>query len=67
MNLSLNLFDWFLIIVLAWSTISAFVRGLILELFSLGGLIAGILLASWNYPNVAPLFHRFISTPSTAN
>ena len=49
----MNLFDWFLITILAYSTIMAFLRGIILELFSLGGLIAGILLASWNYTHVA--------------
>ena len=37
----MNLFDCFLIAVLAYSTIMAFLRGIILELFSLGGLIAG--------------------------
>jgi membrane protein required for colicin V production len=63
----MNLFDWFLIIVLALSTISAFVRGLLLELFSLGGLIAGILLASWNYHNFASLLSRLITNPAGAN
>ena len=63
----MNLFDWFLIIVLALSTISAFVRGLLLELFSLGGLIVGILLASWNYHNFAPLLSRLITNPAAAN
>jgi len=67
MNLSsLSLFDWFLIAILAWSMIVAFVRGIILELFSLGGLIAGILLASWNYHHVALLLSRLITTPATA-
>jgi membrane protein required for colicin V production len=64
---ALNAFDWLLIAILAYSTISAFMRGILLELFSLGGLIAGILLASWNYPSVAPLLSRIISNPSTAN
>ncbi len=63
----MNLFDWFLVAVLGYSTILAFVRGLLLELFSLGGLIAGILLASWNYHSAAPLLSRLITTPATAN
>jgi membrane protein required for colicin V production len=63
----MNLFDWFLIAVLAYSTIAAFVRGFLLELFSLGGLVAGILLASWNYRSVSPLLSRIITTSSTAN
>jgi membrane protein required for colicin V production len=63
----MNLFDWFLIVVLACSTILAFARGLLLELFSLGGLIAGILLASWNYHSFAPLLSRIITNPSIAD
>ena len=62
----MNLFDWFLIAMLAFSTIMAFLRGIILELFSLGGLIAGILLASWNYKHIAILVERLITTPATA-
>jgi membrane protein required for colicin V production len=62
----MNLFDWLLVAILVWSTALAFVRGIILELFSLGGLIAGILIASWNYDHVAVLLARFITSPSTA-
>jgi membrane protein required for colicin V production len=62
----MSFFDWFLIAVLAYSTIMAFVRGILLELFALGGLIAGILLACWNYGHVALLFGRLISTPAIA-
>jgi membrane protein required for colicin V production len=62
----MNLFDCFLIAVLAYSTIMAFLRGIILELFSLGGLIAGILLASWNYKQVAIILGTLITAPATA-
>jgi len=62
----MSIFDCFLIAILAYSTIMAFVRGIILELFSLGGLIAGILLASWNYEHVATILERLITTPATA-
>src|SRR3984957_9730529 len=64
--MNLNPFDWLLLAILAYSTIMAFVRGIIRELFSLGGLIAGILLASWNYNHVALLLQRLITTPATA-
>ena len=63
----MNLLDWFLIFILASSTIAAFVRGLLLELFSLGGLIAGILLASWNYHNFASLLGSLITNPAIAD
>jgi membrane protein required for colicin V production len=62
----MSLFDWSLIAVLAYSTILAFLRGIILELFSLGGLIVGILLACWNYNQVAHLLSPIIRTPSIA-
>ena len=62
----MNLFDCLLIAILTYSTIVAFMRGIILELFSLGGLIAGILIASWNYGRLAIYLERFITTPATA-
>ena len=62
----MSAFDWFLIAILAYSTVMAFFRGIILEIFSLCGLIAGILLASWNYHQVAPIVERVITTPATA-
>jgi membrane protein required for colicin V production len=65
--MNLNYFDWFLIAVLAWSTIIAFMRGLLLELFALGGLVAGILLASWNYPVLARILERVITAKMVAN
>ncbi len=65
--MNLNYFDWFLIAVLAWSTIMAFMRGFLLELFALGGLIAGILLASWNYPILASILERVITARTVAN
>jgi membrane protein required for colicin V production len=57
----MNLFDWFLIAVLAYSVVMAFLRGIILELFTLGGLVAGILIASWNYYYLAGYLERLIS------
>ena len=69
---SLNLFDLLLLVLLAWSTITAFLRGIVLELFSIGGLIAGILLASWNYQHLASLLapllnHVFNASASACN
>lgn len=65
--MNLNYFDWFLIAVVAWSTVLAFMRGLLLELFALGGLIAGILLASWNYLTVAAILEHVITAKTVAN
>ena len=64
--MNLTLFDWFLIAVLAWSTVKAFMRGIFRELFSLAGLVLGILLASWNYRQVALQMERFVASPAIA-
>jgi membrane protein required for colicin V production len=57
---TLNPFDWFLIAVVVYSTVLAFVHGFFREVFSLVGLIAGILLASWNYPVIGDRLARWI-------
>ena len=59
-------FDWLLLAILAWSTFSAFRRGLIRVLFSLGGLFVGILLASWNYAAFALRLTRWCKPLATA-
>ena len=63
----MNLFDCLLVAVMAFSIIQALFRGLLLELFSLVGLAAGVLLAAWNYPLLASPLSRFITTPAVAN
>jgi membrane protein required for colicin V production len=53
---SLTSFDWSLVALIAISVVLAYRRGLLKVLFSLGGLVAGILVASWNYEQAAKLF-----------
>jgi membrane protein required for colicin V production len=61
-----NAFDWLLVVLLAWSTIVAFMRGIIRVLFSFAGLIAGVLLASWYYHNLALRLERWVSSSAAA-
>ena len=61
-----NPFDWFLFALLAYSTIMAFLRGFLRELFFFGGLILGILLAAWNYEHVGQLLGHLITAVTTA-
>jgi membrane protein required for colicin V production len=60
-------FDWLLLAPLVYSTVQAFLRGLVRELFSLFGLIAGVLLAAWNYARLASPLSAVISNPAVAN
>jgi membrane protein required for colicin V production len=61
-----NGFDWFLVVAVAVSTAAAFSRGIIRVLFSIGGLIAGILIASWNYESLALRLRPWIGWSDTA-
>ncbi|WP_263385407.1 CvpA family protein [Granulicella arctica] len=63
---SLTVFDWVLVALLVYSTVRAFLRGFLREIFSLVGLVAGILLASWNYNTLAQSLVRWITPITTA-
>ena len=63
---SLTIFDWVLVALLVYSTVKAFLRGFLREIFSLAGLIAGILLASWNYVTLAQSLRHWITPEPTA-
>jgi membrane protein required for colicin V production len=63
---SLTALDWVLVALLVYSTVRAFLRGFLREVFALIGLVAGILLASWNYIDLARSLHRWITTETTA-
>lgn len=50
----MSLLDWIFIAILIISTLTAVLSGFIVEVFSLGGLILGLVLAYWNFPRVLP-------------
>ncbi len=51
---SLTAFDWFLIVLMVISVVSAFRQGLVKVIFSLAGLIFGVLTAKWVHNGLAP-------------
>ena len=63
---SLTAFDWVLVALVVVSALMAFRRGFIRVLFSLAGLIAGILIASWNYLGLATWMHRWVTSVTMA-
>jgi membrane protein required for colicin V production len=46
--------DWVIVLVVVLSVLSAAKTGLIVEVFSLAGLIVGLALASWDYQQLMP-------------
>ena len=59
-------FDWMLVVCVVVSAAMAFRRGLIRVLFSLSGLIAGLLVAMWNYVAVGAWMQTWVSSLATA-
>lgn len=58
--------DWVIVVILAISAWSAFRQGFFVSLFSLGGLVLGLLLASWHYQQLMPTVSRFIHSEAAA-
>lgn len=63
----MNALDWLLLAVLGYSTIVAFMRGLVRELFGLAGLVVGIPLAAWKYSILAAKLRWLISAAPLAD
>jgi membrane protein required for colicin V production len=56
------LIDWLILVVLLVSVLSAAKHGFFLEIFSLAGVVFGLLLASWNYQRLLPWVTRWVHT-----
>lgn len=57
---SFTAFDWFLIALTAISVVTAFRRGIVKVLFSLVGLLASLVIASWTYLRLTELFTSYL-------
>ncbi|HEY4008810.1 MAG TPA: CvpA family protein [Acidobacteriaceae bacterium] len=62
----MNPLDWLLALLVVYSTVRAAMRGLVRELFALGGLIVGFLLACWYYDAVAVYLRGLVNSPPLA-
>lgn len=52
--------DWLIVVVLVVSVLSAAKAGLMVEIFSLAGLVVGLLLASWDYQLLMPWYGHWV-------
>ena len=59
--------DWAIVIVLAAATIGGITQGLLRSVFALGGLIFGLLIASWNYGHVAAVLLPMVRIEAVAD
>lgn len=58
------LIDWVIVVVLIVSVLTAAKSGLIVQVFSLAGLILGLLVASWDYGKLTPWVGQWIHFPA---
>jgi membrane protein required for colicin V production len=63
----MNPLDWLLALLLVYSTIRAAMRGLVREVFALGGLLVGCLLACWYYRTVAEFLRGLVNSEPLAD
>ncbi len=62
----MNPLDWALATLLVYSTVKALLQGFFREAFALGGLVAGLLFASWFYAAAAVHLAGLITSPPIA-
>jgi membrane protein required for colicin V production len=63
----MNLADWIIVLVIVMSAMHAAAMGFFQEAFHLGGLIAGYLLAAWQYQRVGILLGAYLKSPWVAD
>jgi membrane protein required for colicin V production len=63
----MTLIDWLIIVGIVLSVAVAAAQGFFYEVFSLAGVIAGYLVAAWEYPRVAAWYAPFVKTGWVAN
>ena len=59
--------DWVIIGIFVVSFITAFMNGFFVELFSIAGLIAGVIVAGMYYTRFAPWIYRFVHSVAAAD
>jgi membrane protein required for colicin V production len=64
--MGMALVDWLIVIVLLVSVLSAAKNGIFLEVFSLAGILIGLVVASWNYQRLLPWLTHWIHSLAAA-
>ena len=59
--------DWAIVILIALSVLEGLSEGFFRSVFSLGGLLVGLVLAAWNYGSVAALFMPLVHVEPVAD
>ena len=64
---SLSGLDWVIVLVVLFSVIHAASLGFFREFFALAGVVAGYLVAAWEFPHVAAWYAHYMNSPWPAD
>lgn len=59
--------DWIIVVVLAASVLAGIAQGFLRSIFSLGGLILGLVVAAWNYDRLARFIRPILHNDQVSN
>jgi membrane protein required for colicin V production len=65
--MGLSILDWVMVLIVLLSVLQAIAQGFFYEFFSLAGVIAGYLLAAWEYPRVAARYAQHVNSQWAAD
>lgn len=59
--------DWLILFIVGASVLLALSQGFIVEVFSLGGAVVGLMGAAWGYPILTPMFQNWVKLTAVAH
>ena len=65
--MGLSILDWVIVLIVVLSVLQAIAQGFFFEFFSLAGVIAGYLLAAWEYPRLAAWYAHHVNSQWAAD
>ncbi|MDE3188179.1 MAG: CvpA family protein [Acidobacteriota bacterium] len=63
----MTLVDWIIVALLAGAVLGGLAQGFLRSVFSLGGLILGLVLAAWNYQRIGTVLRHAVHNEKAAN
>ena len=63
----MTLVDWIIVVLLVGAVLGGFAQGFIRAIFSLGGLLLGLVLAAWNYQRFGAMLQHAVHNQKVAH
>ena len=63
----MTLVDWIIVVILAGAVLAGLAQGFLRAVFSLGGLILGLVMAAWNYQHIGVVLRHVVHNEKVAN